>query len=169
MHARYLARRRSVRLALTAVAMLFAFCVGLGAVPAAAAPPKVDTKWQVGANAPAGEYELVLTVTLEPGWHVNAHDPDREYLIPTTLEVDAPAGATVAEIRYPEAVVHGLAFAPDAPLRLYEGTFPIRVRLKGERPRRLDARLAYQACNDETCLPPRTVPVPYDADKDAAR
>lgn len=111
----------------------------------------------------------MLSVTLERGWHVNAHDPDRPYLIPTTLEVDTPADATVAEIRYPESVIRSLAFAPDAPLRVYEGTFPIRVRFKGERPRHLDARLVYQACNDETCLPPRTVPVPFDADKDGAR
>ena len=30
--------------------------------------------------------------------------------------------------------------------------------------RRFAARLSYQACNDETCLPPRTLPVPFDAD-----
>jgi DsbC/DsbD-like thiol-disulfide interchange protein len=126
---------------------------------AIAAPPTVDAKWRVDGK------DLVLTVALEPGWHVNAHDPDRPYLIPTTLDVDPPGDAAVAEIRYPEAVVHSLAFAADVRLRLYEGSFPIRVRLKDAAPPRLDARLTYQACNDETCLPPRTLTVPYRAEE----
>jgi len=133
-------------------------CLVLGTGRAAAAPPTVDTKWRADGK------DLVLTVTLEPGWHVNAHDPDRPYLIATALDVDSPGDAAVAEIRYPEPVVHSLAFAPEVRLRLYEGTFPIRVRLKDAPPERLDARLTYQACNDETCLPPRTVAVPYRAE-----
>jgi len=145
-------------------AALAAVGLALGAACAVAAPPSVDLKWQVApGTAPAGS-ELVLTVALERGWHVNAHDPDRPYLIPTALAVDPPGDAAVAEIRYPEAVIRRLAFAPDMSLRLYEGTFPIRIRLNGAAPSRLDARLTYQACNDQTCLPPRTVAVPFQAE-----
>ena len=133
--------------------------LAFGAAPAVAAPPTVDAKWRADGG------DLVLTVTLESGWHVNAHDPDRPFLIPTSLDVDSPGGAAVAEIRYPEPVVHSLAFAPDVKLRLYEGSFPIRVRAKDGVPKQLDARLTYQACNDETCLPPRTLPVPYRAEE----
>ena len=130
-----------------------------------AAAPSLHAKWQVVAAAPgSGSTELVLTVTLEPGWHLNANDPDRPYLIPTSLEIDPPAGTTIESLRYPEAVVRSLAFAAGRPLRLYEGTFTIRGRLAGPPPRRFTARLSYQACNDETCLPPRTLPVPFDAD-----
>jgi thioredoxin:protein disulfide reductase len=149
--------------------MLAGVWLACGAVTVAAASPTVETKWEVAASPQGAGSELVLTVTVERGWHVNAHDPDRPYLIPTTLEVDHPRDAVVAEIRYPEAMVRTLAFARDTPLRLYEGTFAIRVRLTGERPPRLDARLGYQACNDETCLPPRTVSVPFEAVKDAAK
>jgi hypothetical protein len=94
---------------------------------------------------------------------VNANDPDRPYLIPTTLEIEPPAGTTIDSIRYPEAIVRSLAFAAGTPLRLYQGTFTIRVRLAGSVPRRFEARFGYQACNDETCLPPRTLPVPFEA------
>ena len=131
-------------------------------VPATAAGPSIGTKWKVEKASPT---EAVLTVELEKGWHVNANDPDRPYLIPTTLEIAAPETVGVASIRYPEAVVHGLAFAPGTPLRLYEGTFPIRVRFAADAPPRFDATLRFQACNDETCLPPRTLPVPFDAGK----
>jgi hypothetical protein len=129
-----------------------------------AAAPSLDASWQIVSAAGSGPTELVLTVSLERGWHLNAHDPDRPYLIPTSLEIDPPAGTTIESIRYPEAVVRNLAFAAGMPLRLYEGTFTIRGRLAGPSPRRFAARLSYQACNDETCLPPRTLPVPFDAD-----
>jgi len=134
-----------------------------------AAVPSIAAKWQVAPPAaPNSPTEMTLTVTLESGWHLNANDPDRPYLIPTTLEIDPPAGMTIEGIRYPEAVVRSLAFAAGMPLRLYEGTFAIRVRLAGSVPRRFEARLGYQACNDETCLPPRTLPVPFDAGSSGA-
>jgi thiol:disulfide interchange protein DsbD len=134
------------------------------AVAAHAAPPAVDAKWDVVKSAaPEAAPELVLAVTVERGWHLNANDPDRPYLIPTTLEIAPSADAVVASIQYPDAVVRGLAFAPGTPLRLYEGTFAIRVRLAGELPPHFDATLRYQACNDETCLPPRSVEVPFAA------
>ncbi|MEO6027976.1 MAG: protein-disulfide reductase DsbD domain-containing protein [Candidatus Binatia bacterium] len=127
------------------------------AASARAAGPKLDAKWQK-----AGGSELTLTVTLERGWHLNANDPDRSYLIPTTLEITPLTGSTVESIRYPDAVVHSLAFAAGTALRLYEGTFAIRVKLGGALPPRFDAQLAYQACSDETCLPPATLAVPYE-------
>jgi DsbC/DsbD-like thiol-disulfide interchange protein len=136
--------------------------LAVSAASAHAAGPTLETKWQAPAPAKGPERELVLTVALERGWHVNASDPDREYLIPTKLEIDAPPGTTVAGIRYPEPVVHSLAFAPGMPLRLYEGTFAITVRLAGDLPKRFDARLGYQACNAETCLPPKTLAVPFE-------
>ena len=135
----------------------------LGAGGAFAAAPSLTATWSVvRAAAPDAPTELALTLTLERGWHLNAHDPDRPYLIPTVLEIDPPAGTKIETIRYPDAVVRSLAFAPGAPLRLYEGTFTIVVRVPAPAPERFDARLAYQACNEETCLPPSALPVPFD-------
>lgn len=141
-------------------ALLVASLLGTGAE---AAPPSVKADWQAGAAA--GGPDLTLTVTLEPGWHVNANDPDQPYLIPTVLEVEAPTGSSVEAIAYPKAVIHRLAFAPDTALRLYEGTFTIGLRLAGATPERFAARLNYQACNAERCLPPRTLDVPYERAK----
>ena len=129
---------------------------------ALAAGPKVEANWRTGAE---GAAELTLTVALERGWHVNANDPDRPYLVPTTLEITPPAGTKIESIRYPDAVVHSLAFAPDTALRLYEGTFTIHVKTTSPPPTRFDASLAYQACNDEKCLPPTSLAVPYEAGK----
>jgi thiol:disulfide interchange protein DsbD len=130
------------------------------------------TKWRVTARpaAPSGKLELALDVTLPEGWHVNAHDPDRDFLIPTTLNLEPPSGVRVSDIRYPEPVVRRLAFAEGAPLRLYEGTFPIVVTLEGPASGRLAGSLRYQACTDETCLPPRKEAVTFvlDAESPAA-
>ncbi len=150
-------RRRRI---VVAAAVLMCSALVASAVHAAA-PPALSAKWRITSTADDA-HELALTMTLEKDWHVNANDPDRPYLIPTTLEIDPPpAGTTIAGIRYPDAVIRSLAFAPGMPLRLYEGTFTMVVRLSGRKPKRLDARLRYQACNDETCLPPRTLDVPF--------
>ncbi len=131
--------------------------------PVAAAGPTVDATWRVVVRGgDTSSSELALSVTIEKRWHVNANDPDRAYLIPTTLEIDPPAGVTVRSIRYPEPVTRALGFAPGTALRLYEGTFTIVVHVAGTPPARFQATLGYQACNEETCLPPRTLAVPFD-------
>ena len=146
------------RLSLFLLALLtFAFTVVTPAAVAAAGDPKLDTEWRV-LSRPIGERgrtTVSLVVTLEPGWHVNAHEPGRKYLIPTTLEVDPPPQSTVVAVRYPEPVSRTLPFAGDQPLALYEGTFAIEVDLDGPAEGPLSGRLRYQACSDERCLPPR--------------
>jgi thioredoxin:protein disulfide reductase len=146
-------RRARAAAALTAAAVILLL--------ASAASATVTARWRLLAQ-PAGERGstvLVLDVTVEPGWHVNAHDPDRPYLVPTVLTIEPPAGVRVAQIRYPEPVIRRLAFAGAAPLRLYEARFAIDVRLDGVQPETMPAFLRYQACNDTTCLPPASLPV----------
>ncbi|HWP64710.1 MAG TPA: cytochrome c biogenesis protein CcdA [Candidatus Limnocylindria bacterium] len=104
---------------------------------------------------------LVVTVTIAPGWHVNAHRPRDEFLIPTTLEVTAPAGVQVGAVTYPAPVERVLSFSED-PLLLYEGTITLRAPLTGEGGGRFEARLRYQACDDTRCLPPRTLALSLD-------
>ncbi len=141
-----------------AVVMLAAACASLAPIPvAAAAEPNLETEWKVVSRPAAerGRIAMSLVIRLEPGWHVNAHEPGRKYLIPTTLEVDPPPQTTVAAVRYPEPVTRTLPFAGDEPLALYEGTFAIDVDLDGAATGPLTGRLRYQACSDERCLPPR--------------
>jgi thiol:disulfide interchange protein DsbD len=145
-----------------AAALAFLLCLVCPAGRASAeAPETVSARWRLVSQpvGERGETRLALEVLVESGWHVNANDPDRPYLIPTELTLDAVVGTAVESIRYPDAVVRALAFAGEQPLRLYEGTFAIDVTLSGAVPKRVDGRLRYQACNDRTCLPPRTLPV----------
>jgi len=114
----------------------------------------------VTARLTAAAGEAVVEVTVAPGWHINAHAPRDQFLIPTALEVIAPPGVRPGDVQYPEPVDRPLAFSGGKPLLLYEG----RVRLvaplagspaPGAPP--LRAKLRYQACTDTRCLPPATL------------
>ena len=109
-------------------------------------------------TADAGNAAVEMTVT--PGWHVNAHEPLDEFLVPTTLTVVPPDGVVAGDVVYPPPVERKLAFGGDRPLRLYSGRVRFTARLEGTPAADaapLRARLRYQACNDSRCLPPRTL------------
>jgi hypothetical protein len=50
------------------------------------------------AAAPGGATELRVSVTIDEGWHVNAHIPSEPFLIPTELKLEAPVEAEVGEV-----------------------------------------------------------------------
>ena len=106
------------------------------------------------------EGQAVVEMTVSPGWHVNAHDPPDDFLVPTTLTVRPPDGMRASEVVYPEPVERRLAFGGERPLRLYAGRVRFTARLDGTPAPNagpLRAALRYQACNDSRCLPPRTL------------
>jgi thioredoxin:protein disulfide reductase len=114
----------------------------------------------VTARLQAGPSEAVTEVTIAPGWHINAHEPRDEFLIPTTLDLSPPQGETAGAVRWPTPVERTLAFSAGKPLLLYEGTVKLSAPITGSAgaasgPTR--ARFRFQACNDTTCLPPRTL------------
>jgi suppressor for copper-sensitivity B len=104
------------------------------------------------------ELRLAALVTVEPTWHVQAHQPSLEYLIPTELELELPDGWPAPKLSYPEPTLWQSSFETE-PLLVYEETFPIFAELvlpedltAGEVT--VEARLRYQACDDRICLPP---------------
>jgi thiol:disulfide interchange protein DsbD len=113
----------------------------------------------VSASLRADGAGAVVELRIAPGWHVNAHDPKDKFLIPTTVDVTPPAGMRAGAVRYPDAVEKSLAFATGKTLRLYEGTVRIEAPLDGMATdgTPIRAKVRYQACDDTTCLPPKTV------------
>jgi thiol:disulfide interchange protein DsbD len=109
---------------------------------------------------PGGTIDLAVVLRMRLPWHVNAHEVNDDYLIPTTVSVEPPAGVTVRPIVYPAGVEKKLSFS-DKPLRLYEDTAYIGIRVDvsldtepGEKT--LKARVTYQPCDDEKCVAPTT-------------
>lgn len=101
---------------------------------------------------------LAVTADIAEGWHINSHTPRDEYLIPTTLNVTAPAGITIERILYPAPDLRRLAISEER-MSLYHGTVTFGAVLAVERsaqpgPYTLTATLGYQGCNDMTCVAP---------------
>ncbi len=111
----------------------------------------------------SGSGELMLTVELAEGHHVNAHDTEQAGLIPTAVLLLDDDDWSM-QVQYPQALVKHFAMA-DQPIKVYEGQVTIKVKLErrylntpqSEWPR---LRLRVQLCTQSECLPPATMPVP---------
>jgi thiol:disulfide interchange protein DsbD len=141
-------------------AALVVLLLGLTAALHAAAPDpssllKVDAS--VAPGAEAGRGTLVLEATLASGWHVNSHKPSEEYLIPTTVTLEAAPGVKFGEPRFPEGKMEKFSFS-ETPLSVYARDFTIEVPMEwsGAAPA-IAGAVEYQACNDTQCLAPASV------------
>lgn len=121
---------------------------------------KVEAVTETDGGHPGTSLRVAVGVTIEQGWHVNAHKPLDEDLIPTVLDIEPPEGVRVAATVYPEPVTIASGFSPE-PLAVYGGTFDIGVVLElapdlqpGEYA--LKGALKYQACDDKRCFPPNS-------------
>ena len=116
------------------------------------------------APVPRGRtFELAVVGEILQGFHVNSNPASQDYLIPTGLTADLPAGFRILSTTYPPGVLRKFQFSP-VELSVYEGKFTIRLRLATAADAPLGAQkiplvLRYQACNDEACLPPVKLPL----------
>ncbi|HKQ25192.1 MAG TPA: DUF255 domain-containing protein [Burkholderiales bacterium] len=97
--------------------------------------------------------EIVITLHIEPGYHVNANPATYDYLIATSVAFD---GIAPARVRYPAATLFKPAFAP-AGLNVYEGEVKLVASFpKGTvgKNREIRAVVSAQACDSEICLLP---------------
>lgn len=102
--------------------------------------------------------EAIVTVVIDPGYHINANPASLDYLIPTTLSV---TNRTPLRVVYPRPVRFKPKFT-DQVLNVYEGTVRIIAEFSqgslGDH--RLFGTVTAQACTEEICLPPADLPLP---------
>jgi len=106
-------------------------------------------------------FQVAVVLKIRPGFHVNARQVTEDYLIPTDLRAEVPAGFKVAEVVYPKGTLQTFAFAKNKPLNVYTDTVTLRLPLTALPAAPLGAqhlamKLRYQACSSEICLPPVT-------------
>lgn len=135
--------------------------LSLAALLAVAAPAGADETVVHGRLRLAGEV-VEAQVVIADGWHVNAHRPKAPFLIPTVLTLSAPEGTELGDVEYPEPIEKTMSFS-DESLLLYEGAIVLRAPIRAGPAAGVTGRLRYQACNDTTCLPPRTIDLVLDA------
>jgi hypothetical protein len=109
-----------------------------------------------------GTAEAVLPVKLDAGYHVNSNTPSDSYFIPLRLTWNQGTLETV-EVVFPPARTEKFGFS-EKPLSVFTGEFDLVTRFKVAStanlgPAMLTGKLRYQACNDRTCLIPKTIEV----------
>jgi thiol:disulfide interchange protein DsbD len=117
-------------------------------------------------------FEIAVVAKISPGFHINAHQPSEDYLIPTKVMADLSPGVFLVETTYPRGVMRAFRFSK-TPLRVYEGSFTVRMKLRTSGtaplgPQRIGLTVGYQACNQDACLPPTKIPVTADVEIAAA-
>jgi len=108
-------------------------------------------------------FQLAVVLKIRDGFHINARQPSADYLIPTDLGAEVPAGFKAGDITYPKGELRKFSFSK-TPLNVYEGKVVIRMALTAllDAPlgsQHIPLKLRYQACSTEACLPPVTLPV----------
>jgi hypothetical protein len=103
--------------------------------------------------SPAVQFDIAI----KAGWHINAHEVDDPFVVPTSLSVSVTPGSA-GSTSYPPATrtleVSGMK------LKVYDGKFSIIVPLSltpGAAPGSVAVSgvLDYQPCNELQCLEPR--------------
>ena len=106
--------------------------------------------------------EVPLTLHIRSGYHINSSRPAEDYLIPTELNWNAGT-LPLASIDYPAGKNINYSFS-DKPLSVYSdevrivSTFHAPATLQSSS-KAITGNLRYQACNEKTCFPPKTIAV----------
>ena len=111
--------------------------------------------------APGGALDVAIRLTVDSGWHIYAHDPGGEDLIPTAVTLKEDAPGRLGPVQYPE----GRCLDADAPagrIRVYEGDTWLQTTIDLDRETRtgrvsLPLEITFQACDDRRCLAPESV------------
>jgi len=107
--------------------------------------------------------QVKIPVTVDPGFHVNSNHPSEDYLIPLKLTWTSLGALEGGQVAYPTPTMEKYAFA-DKPLSVFSGSFALTASFQvapnaAAGPGVAAGKLKYQACNSNTCYPPKTADV----------
>jgi DsbC/DsbD-like thiol-disulfide interchange protein len=143
------------------------FALALGAfaqIPSAREVVKPAAYASFDPAARGKQVDVAVVMKIKEGFHVNARETTFDYLIPTDLKAEPAAGFKIGAVKYPKGALHKFNFAKDQALNVYAETVTlfVPVTIEAGAPigeQHLSLKLRYQACNNEVCLPPVTLPV----------
>ena len=107
-------------------------------------------------------FQVAVVLKIRNGFHVNAREVTEDYLIPTDLRAEIPAGFKLGTVAYPKGTLQTFTFSKSKKLNVYSGDVTILLPLTVLAtaplgPHRIPMKLRYQACSTEICLPPTTL------------
>jgi hypothetical protein len=124
-----------------------------------AKPAAVEYLYPEQVTVPASKpTTIALHFRISPGLHINSHTPKEIELIPTTLTIPDGFGVRLDSASYPRGADFSLPLDPKTKLSVYTGEFILQARITATAGNHLvEARLRYQACDNNACMPPKTI------------
>jgi hypothetical protein len=131
--------------------------------PAAASPAVAYLYPEQLTLSAAKPTTVALHFRVAPGLHINSHKPKDEFLIPTVFSIPDSSGVHLEVATYPAGADYTSPLDPGVKLSVYSGEFTIQARLVATAGDHLvEAKLRFQACDNNACMPPKTIPVAID-------
>lgn len=102
--------------------------------------------------------ELLVSLNLNPGWHVNSNQPLQSALIATQVDNLDTKNWSITKTTYPKGELAKLGFSKDE-ISIYKDKVKIKIELLQHSKDYIAPKLslALQACSDKVCLPPTTL------------
>lgn len=107
--------------------------------------------------------EAKIAVSVQPGFHVNSNTPSDAYLIPLKLTWAAGGALEPGAVVFPKPQMEKYEFS-EKPLSVFTGDFNLTAKFKvpegaAAGPGIMLGKLRYQACNNNSCFPPKSAEV----------
>jgi hypothetical protein len=108
-----------------------------------------------------------FTFHIKSGFHINSSKPLTPELIPTSLGFSPPPDIIIAKVQYPAGQLTSFPFDPTEKLSVYSGDVIVKAVIiaqpnapKGDFT--VHGEFKYQACDNNSCYPPKKLPVQFD-------
>jgi len=108
--------------------------------------------------APGSVIKIVAKINISETWHINSNKPKDESLVPSELVIDSAEGFKAVKIYFPKAEDKKLEISA-TPVSVFEKEIYIGAEIKvpdnvKKSEYRIPVTFNFQACNNQTCLPP---------------
>lgn len=115
-------------------------------------------------SIPAKKASVVdLHFRVADGLHINSHTPRQKSLIRTELIVLQPTGLNISAVDFPAGHDYAFPADPKETLSVYSGEFVLQAHITAQPGEHLvQAELRYQACDSNSCFPPKKAAVAVD-------
>lgn len=116
------------------------------------------------AIRPGDKFRIAVKLDVADGYHINAHVPSLDFLIPTSVDIQPASGLKIGSPVYPAPELKSFSFSPDKKLSVHEGSVVITADAEAASDLKpgsgtIAAKVQVQSCNDSQCLAPVTLDV----------
>lgn len=127
-------------------------------------PQYVQYLFPEQVSVAAGKDAVIdLHFKIKAGMHINSHTPREESLIATRLIVAETPDLKIGPVEFPAGSDYTLAALPGDKLSVYSGEFVVKAHIQATAGQHmLEGGLRYQACDTNSCYPPREAPIAVD-------